>query len=130
MLLLTYCRIEQASQWFEWMQDVHSRLSSGSGSDERVKIAVIDTGVELSEVQRDIYNKNDDMQYKSWINGDEEGIENGKDDVGHGTHIATLLARIARNATIHVARVFKERKPNMATELKNVAQVRRLTMGP
>lgn len=110
------------------MQDVHSRLSVESSNDEKVKIAVIDTGVELSDLQRDIYDRNDDMQYKSWIDDNEEGIENGKDDVGHGTHIATLLAKIARNATIHVARVFKERKPNMTTELKNVAQVRLLKL--
>lgn len=104
------------------MQDVHTRLSSGTCNEEKVKIAVIDTGIELSNVQRDIYDRNDDMRYKSWIDG-AEGIENSKDEVGHGTHVATLLSKIAQNATIHVARVFKERKPNMQTELQNVAKV-------
>ena len=116
-------RIKQSSQWFEWMQDVHTRLSTEPRHTEKVKIAVIDTGIELSETQRSIYDRDDEMQYKNWVDRDEEGIEHGKDSVGHGTHIATLLARIAQNATIHVARVFKARKPNMRTELKNIAQV-------
>lgn len=88
-----------------------------------VKIAILDTGIELSESQKEIYEEDSEFIYKSWVDDNEEGFDSGKDDVGHGTHLATLLKKVARYAIVHVARVFKARKPNMATEVKNVAQV-------
>jgi subtilisin family serine protease len=115
--------VVQASQWFQWLGDVHTRVYADNYGGKRVKIAVLDTGIELSNRQKEIYDHRKDMMYKSWIEADGEGIENSRDDVGHGTHVATTLARVAPNAIIHVAQVFTKRKPNMETELKNVAQV-------
>lgn len=116
-------RKQQSAKWFELLNNVHARVDRERLRGQRVRIAILDTGVELSDEQKDIYAKDEAMRYKSWINEDESEIVNGRDEVGHGTHLATLLARVAPNATIHVARVFKNRKVNMCTEPKNVARV-------
>lgn len=87
---------------------------------ERVRVAILDSGLDLSEDQADIYNKRRDLVYKSWIDED-DGI--WKDEVGHGTHLATLLSRIVPHAQIHVARVFQKAKPDMGREPKNIARV-------
>ncbi len=101
---------------------------AGYRGKKKVKIAILDTGIELSDDQRAIYERQDSkFIYKSWIDDNEEGFEKGRDDVGHGTHLATLLKRVAQHAVVYVARVFKERKPNMATEVKNVAKISRIS---
>lgn len=87
---------------------------------ERIKVAILDSGLDLSEDQAVIYDERRDLEYKSWIDGD-DGMR--KDEVGHGTHLATLLSRIAPEAHIHVARVFQKGKPNMRREPRNVARV-------
>lgn len=92
---------------------------------DKVKVAILDTGIELSDDQKDIYDRDRNFRYKSWVGESTEEIETRKDGAGHGTHLATLLARIAPNAIVHVGRVFKKRKPNLKTDPKNVAQVRR-----
>lgn len=128
---LRLSREKMASQWFQWFEDVHTRVyleSDNLSTQEKVKIAILDTGIELSSEQRDIYELDiygheREIEYKSWIDEVEEMGDMWKDDVGHGTHLATLLARIAPNAIIHVARVFRDRKPDMGTEPQNVAQV-------
>jgi Subtilase family len=89
-----------------------------------VKIAILDTGIQLSDQQMDIYLEERKIKYKSWVDEEKEGHEIWRDAVGHGTHLATLLVKVAPFATIHMARVFRNRRPNMKTEFGNVAQVR------
>ncbi len=93
---------------------------------KKVAIAILDSGIELSEAQKDKYFRGREVAYRSWV--DDEGSGDGpsqdwKDTVGHGTHLATLLARVAPMAAIHVARVFKRSKLDLKRETKNVAQV-------
>lgn len=93
---------------------------------KKVAIAILDSGIELSETQQDQYFSGHEVAYRSWV--DDEALEDDrsqdwKDDAGHGTHLATLLARVAPAAAIHVARVFKRSKPDLEKETKNVAQV-------
>jgi len=112
----------------KWHNNVIDRVYNGfcdtfNAQKEKIKIAVLDTGIELSEYQSDIYERQRDFIYKSWIDKDSEAGEKWGDDVGHGTHIATLLARVAPNAIIHVARVFRNREPDLNTEPKYISQV-------
>ena len=113
-----------AKDWFEWLGNVHTKVyGAGYRGKQKVKIAILDTGIELSDDQRASHEQDDEFIYKSWVDDDEEGFEKGKDDVGHGTHLATLIKKVAQHAVVHVARVFKNRKPNMATEVGNIAEV-------
>lgn len=66
-----------------------------------------------------MYDVDPKIEYRSWVGGDTEW----KDDVGHGTHLAVLLRKIAPNAAVHVARVFKKR-PHIEKSAQNIAAVR------
>ena len=123
-----FFRVQMATRWFEWLEDVNSKVyGTGYCGKTKVKVAILDTGIELSDDQKAIYEGHDSsFVYKSWVDDNAEGFEKGRDDVGHGTHLATLLKRVAQYAVVHVARVFKKRKPNMITEVKNVAKVSRV----
>jgi hypothetical protein len=84
-----------------------------------VRIAILDSGINLSPIQKEIFDENSDIKYRSWI-GDSAVWE---DEVGHGTHLATLLRRIAPNAMIHVARVF-HKKPTIKSSAQIIADVK------
>lgn len=51
------------------------------------------------------------MEYQDFL----DESRDWRDDSGHGTHLAVLLRKIAPNAIVHVARVFKE-NPTESTD--------------
>jgi hypothetical protein len=68
-----------------------------------VKIAILDTGIDLPKPP--CYEFQDRIAgYKDWIDLNDE-IQQDLD--GHGTHSTALLMKVAPNAMIYVARVFK-----------------------
>ena len=73
-------------------------------SSPRVKIAILDTGLDLLHPDMtDIYNDGR-LQYHDFI----ENSASIKDLDGHGTHCTSILAKLAPNAEIFVARVFRK----------------------
>ncbi|SPO04606.1 uncharacterized protein DNG_07291 [Cephalotrichum gorgonifer] len=117
----------------EWLEYHHAALADidrrrPGTRHERVKIAILDSGVELSHDLKGMYNSEADPRiiYKSWIDPDPDSETNPewKDDVGHGTHLAVLLRKTAPEAIIHVARVFKK-KPNAGKSAKLIAEALR-----
>lgn len=98
-----------ATEWFEWHDDARARIANlrnpGISDTRRVKVAILDSGIQLSTTNHDIYNFEPKIRYKSWIDQDTEW----KDEAGHGTHLAVLFRKIAPDAIVHVARVFKKR---------------------
>lgn len=70
-----------------------------------VRVAILDTGIDRTNAQ--ISEEWDRIEYKSCLKNDESGEE---DLHGHGTHIAGLILRIARNVKLYVFRVAKDNK--------------------
>ncbi|KXH50685.1 hypothetical protein CSIM01_01534 [Colletotrichum simmondsii] len=68
----------------------------------KVKVAVLDSGLALSQMERKSFRC---TAYRSFVDKDQDREE---DDVGHGTHVATLLRRIAPDAQIFVARIYQD----------------------
>jgi hypothetical protein len=120
----TTFRVNAESSWFDWHDGALSRICKlrrpSASNSQRVKIAILDTGIQLSPSNKDIYDPEDNIQYRDWIDQDDEW----RDEAGHGTHLAALLHRIAPDAIIHVARVFKK-NPTLAS-VQLIAQVRTL----
>lgn len=84
-----------------------------------VNIAILDSGIQLSNMNQDIYNSFDPrFVYQDFVDDDAEW----RDDIGHGTHLAAVLRKIAPYARIHVARVFKK-KPT-SDDVDNISKVR------
>ncbi|KAJ3549806.1 hypothetical protein NM208_g304 [Fusarium decemcellulare] len=106
-------KISSAAAWFGWHRDAIARIRSlrkpKASNDERVKIAILDTGIDILGDNEALYNCDPKIVYRDWIEND----TGWQDADGHGTHLAVLLRKIAPEAAIHVARVFKK-KPRIA----------------
>ncbi|KAL6819768.1 hypothetical protein V8C40DRAFT_281101 [Trichoderma camerunense] len=92
----------ESDKWFTKLeQETHSLMSGIKGGE--VKIAILDTGIDLQHplLSERIQNEN----CWDFVN-DTEGI---CDEVGHGTHTASLLVKTAPQAKIFCGRVWKTR---------------------
>jgi subtilisin family serine protease len=115
-------RLKAANAWFDWHNSALARLvdlrDPAISENQRVKIAILDSGIDLAQNSLEMYNTDPEIQYRSWVDNSPEW----KDEVGHGTHLAVLLRKIAPNAIVHVGRVFKKR-PTKGS-VTSIAQVR------
>ena len=84
----------------------------------RVKIAILDTGIDRSHGKIGAQWDRRVKGTKSWIINEDADV----DRCGHGTHGAALLMRIAPEAHIYVARIAKDRTSPLDPD--SVAQVR------
>ncbi|KAF1829667.1 hypothetical protein BDW02DRAFT_602366 [Decorospora gaudefroyi] len=102
-------KINAAATWFDWHNNALSRIKVLRGSvgpdSPQVKIAILDSGIELPQSSLDMYDTEPQIQYRSWVDDNPQW----RDEAGHGTHLAVLLRKIAPSAIVHVGRVFKKR---------------------
>ena len=76
--------------------------SPSSQSRERIKIAVLDSGVDEDDgVIRGAIKTKRIVARKSWVGNDEDH----HDTYGHGTHVVRLLRKTAPTADIYVAKI-------------------------
>jgi subtilisin family serine protease len=70
----------------------------------RVKVAILDTGLDLSH--RDIRKAQEQgrLKFKDFV----KKSDNIKDDDGHGTHCTSLVLKYAPNTEVFAARVFRK----------------------
>jgi hypothetical protein len=124
-------RCQQIDKWFYTLNEkVHPLIQSEAEdngtqplsrakckSHSQVKIAILDTGLDLPEASR--WNNTDRIIYKSWLSRDEDGVkleeynsdcdDGDYDEDGHGTHAGALILKVAPNAILYVARVFRSK---------------------
>jgi subtilisin family serine protease len=91
-----------------------ARVTPPSPEDEekRVKIAILDTGIDLTHP---LIKKYVDTGHIPKTYDFVEGTSSITDLHGHGTHTAHLLLKTAPNASIYVARVFRTTKADRNT---------------
>ncbi|KAK5452795.1 hypothetical protein LTS15_006943 [Exophiala xenobiotica] len=94
--------------WLRQLNSAYRFRALKVGHPERIKIAVIDTGLDQNHVQVRA-NKNRIKAVTSWIDGEEKENDWG-DETGHGTHITCMLLANLPYADIYVARITKTRK--------------------
>lgn len=93
--------------WFECLrEDVVLDLPDNSVED-RIRIAVLDTGISVDDDFIHMDENLNRITYRSFVTGDPNPTE-ASDLDGHGTHVAGLLLRVARNANIYVAKISKK----------------------
>ncbi|MCJ1349077.1 hypothetical protein MMC31_007313, partial [Peltigera leucophlebia] len=91
-----------ADNWFTCLRrDVFPLLPQKRKPGDRVKIAILDTGIDMSEPF--ISTNRTRITPQSFLS-DETSIE---DVHGHGTHATALLLRVAEHADLYVARIAK-----------------------
>ena len=85
---------------------------SKEDKEKRVKIAILDTGIDLKHpLLKNYIDAGQIPQVHDFV----EDRDDIKDTNGHGTHSAHLLLKTAPNAAIYVARVFEKAKANKRT---------------
>ena len=67
-----------------------------------VKIAILDSGVDVGHPELKKYFERNQIRYKSFIDGEEGNV----DVCAHGTHMTHLILRVAPRAQVFVGRVF------------------------
>ncbi|KAI0543459.1 subtilase [Xylaria curta] len=133
---------KMAKQWLEPLEDVHNlfyecqsrneRLSDADQKANRVKIAVLDTGLQLPGALQENYEdaKRIDVQQSEIFVPPTKGEtihEWRVDDDGHGTRVGQIILKFAPAADLHIAKVFKTRDdlldPKLATQVqKRIAE--------
>ncbi|KAI4118322.1 MAG: hypothetical protein LQ341_007626, partial [Variospora aurantia] len=114
-------------RWFDRFQQTQSLVAQGrKAKGRRVKIAILDTGIDLSHPHfgssPEASGVEDQHQYgprrcrvkecKSFV---DEGAAD-RDNVGHGTHCAALLLELSPYADIYVARVSEEKTNRLSPD--------------
>ncbi|KAK2009327.1 subtilase [Colletotrichum eremochloae] len=135
-------REEAAKQWLEHLEGVYSLvdecdercsdLKQTNKNATRVKIAVLDTGLQLPSALQENYEEEGRInlqQSETFV-----PVTEGKtthhwrvDCDGHGSRVGEIILRIAPTADLHVAKVFETRgdlaDPKMATQVhKRIAE--------
>ncbi|RSL95714.1 hypothetical protein CDV31_013772 [Fusarium ambrosium] len=133
---------EAAEEWLEHLDGVHrlfyecekkcDRLREGVKKATRVKVAVLDTGLQLPGAFQENYEDAEriDLQQSATFipaMGGEATHEWKIDCDGHGSRVGQIILQIAPTADLHIAKVFKTRNdladPNMATQVhKRIAE--------
>ena len=109
--------------------DMYPLLKSAPG--KRVRIAVIDTGLNRHhpEVADLLASDEEEQRIKaceSWLPDSSRGgfLPGDEDEAGHGTHCAMVTHKVAPNADIFVARVFKNEDNVVGTYVTDVSSTR------
>lgn len=85
--------------------------------DEKVRVAMLDTGIDASHPAF-LGRVFDENNCHDWTNSNGSTM----DIVGHGTHSAALVLKVAPNASLYIAKVF-DSTIGIAETPKNVAKV-------
>ena len=89
-----------SDHWFRRLRDlVFPTILTSTRTGDCVKIAILDSGIDLDEDF--IFMNRGRITCQSFLSED-QGIE---DRIGHGTHAAALLLRVAPTAHIYAARI-------------------------
>ena len=111
--------VRSTAQWFEKLSSETRALSKArNAAKERVKIAILDTGIDMSH---SVLQASKDRIELSWASFGDEGNE---DDWGLGTHAAALLVKIAPECRIYPARIASRSDSDLDPE--KVTMVRHL----
>lgn len=135
-------RCRKIDEWFDTLNEkVHPLIQSkveDNGTQpfsraecksySQVKIAILDTGLDLPAASR--WSNEDRIIYKSWLGRDEDGVkleqynsdcdDGDYDEDGHGTHAGALILKVAPNARLYVARVFRSRHEGKNSEEQDI----------
>lgn len=118
---------KDSKDWLERFKNIiqtRIRSSGTSVSHSRVKVALLDTGIDLQHSYFEgEYLSGRIKSVRSWVDGKKAAEDRDGGDVsGHGTFIASLLLDLCPAIDIYVARISKSRNFKKGTS-ENVANV-------
>ncbi|KAL8364522.1 hypothetical protein RB595_003685 [Gaeumannomyces hyphopodioides] len=95
------CR--DADQFIQRHRDLSDKFTEEPGTTARIKVAILDTGLDLTHptIKNDCRGRI--KEWKSWLPG--RAGTNVCDASGHGTHVAALLLDIAPESDVYIAQI-------------------------
>lgn len=119
---LRFRRVVRATRFFDSMDLFHTQFiqpkATSSNGLKRVKIAILDTGIEvenssLQGVLDNIKHSRKDSGFRDWRKSPIRAVQSfttspdssEKDIVGHGTHVAWLTLKTAPDVDLYIAKV-------------------------
>lgn len=106
-MLMPHFRLRRAEGFFQKFEQFHQRLKKPLRKGGRVKIAVLDTGIDLEqlEIQLDEARQTRDpiIAIRSFVKP--EAGDGHKDTCGHGTHVMEILLKLAPEADFYIAKI-------------------------
>ncbi|KAI0401131.1 hypothetical protein F4802DRAFT_619154 [Xylaria palmicola] len=84
----------------------------------RIRIAILDTGYDPDAV---FFDRNRKRHLQGWKDYVEKDQQLPKDEDGHGTHVLSVLMKVAPAADVFVARVTRD-TPDLQNATRNIAQ--------
>lgn len=124
---LTCCIRADAEAWLDKIKEaavteaVLSAFQTKELAKERTRIAVLDTGYDQGAV---FFNRQRNRRLRGWKDYVERDQPRAKDEHGHGTHVLSVLMKVAPGADIFVARVARDTL-DLANAAGNIAEVSR-----
>ncbi|KAF3905696.1 Ankyrin-3 [Arthrobotrys entomopaga] len=95
--------------WLRRVEKLHAVLQGHISDDERVKIAIIDSGVHDDHPQSELIRK-----YKDFTGTGTPGVR--LDKTSHGSTGVDLIAQVSPDADLYIARVFEEKHAKEGTQ--------------
>jgi hypothetical protein len=128
-MLTRACRDQLTESWLQEYKE-HVQLLIGQNwptEIPKVKIAILDTGIDLSHEWIKLKLKDHNGKNKDFIQEDaEDESVPPQDSCGHGTYAAGIILQLTPHVDLHVARVFENgflHSTDTNTALDRVAQV-------
>ncbi|KAK3613400.1 hypothetical protein LTR56_027907 [Elasticomyces elasticus] len=115
-----------AERWFEDFKTLESKLQVEGVDSEPVKVAIIDTGAVFTK--RRAHVEYDDRIKGFWPDDDRDQLGRphhiGRDDDGHGTHVASALLNVNPFCHVYIARAFHSRSEQLGSQMAEEVQQR------
>ena len=108
------------------LSSIHRYIDSDSDFDEPVRIAILDSGLDLENpfiIENQQLPNPCIKEVRSFVHG--TGPYDVQDEIGHGTHALGLLLKVAPRAEIYVARIARQETLDSNT-YDNIAKARLL----
>ena len=113
---------KRSRSWLKQIRQLNDELSTVTRSPypgRRIRVAILDTGYDADATFfQPPSRRNRLRKWKDWV----ENSESPQDSDGHGTHLVSLIMKIAPQADIYVSRVAKSPK-SLYGSAEKVAQV-------
>lgn len=131
-VLTNWNRIPLAEEWFsKHMRKLNKSFAMHRSGrpEEEVKIAVLDTGLDIGHLLLRTYQDKGQIDVENYIDFTDPNNKKPTDDVGHGTCCTHLILKTCHAAKIYVAKVFRKATPDNDTA-DCIAKVRYGVQGP
>ena len=98
---LTLSSGERADQWFTYLEEILYDVIPPipKNREDRIKVAILDTGIDMTDYYIGLKENRRRISYQSFVIGDPYPTK-PNDLYGHGTHVAALLMKVAKNTEI------------------------------